>query len=71
MEANRGVRARICAAWKALEGDDRQTDKTILSELEINWTRSTSMILLVLFEIFGYMFYFISFVRLLSSLNLW
>jgi len=29
VEANRGVRARICAAGKALEGHDRQTHKQI------------------------------------------
>jgi len=29
VEANRGVRTRICAAGKALEGDDRQTHKQI------------------------------------------
>ena len=29
VEANRGVRIRICAAGKALEGDDRQTHKQI------------------------------------------
>jgi len=36
VEANRGVRARICAAGKALEGHDRQTHKQIYGNYRID-----------------------------------
>ena len=37
VEANRGVRARICAAEKALEGHDRQTHKQIYGNYRIDY----------------------------------
>jgi len=48
VEANRGVRARICAAGKALEGHDRQTHKQIYGNYRIDYCTKYLLVMLLL-----------------------